>query len=74
MISVGETERALQAQRGFYKKLKIINLAYLHADGQDRPSVLFDFENFNCVVDFLFSASEESSEGVDEFVVDCTGT
>jgi hypothetical protein len=34
-----------------------------------KPVVLFNFEHFDCIVDFLFGASEETSERVNEFVI-----
>lgn len=43
---------------------------YFHSNCQNRPSVLFDFVNFDCVVDLLLSAAEETAKRIDEFVID----
>lgn len=45
----------------------------LHADSEDNPAVFVNVVNLDSVVDFLLGASEESSERVNEFVVNCAG-
>ena len=47
---------------------------YLHSNGEDDPGVLVHIVHFNRVVDFLLSRAEETTEGVNEFVVNraCT--
>ena len=71
MMSVGETARAEQAQSGFYNDSQFKSIfTYLHADSQDNPGVLVNVVHFDSVVDLLLSAAKESTECVDEFIVD----
>jgi len=46
----------------------------LHANSQDNPGVLVDVVDFNRIIDLLFSAAEEATEGINELIVDCAGT
>ena len=46
----------------------------LHSHCEYLPQILLDLIELDAVIDFLFSASEESTKGVDGLVTDGAGT
>ncbi len=75
MISFGEIASAEQAHKGFYTIKGVNKVAktstYLHSDAQYLPDVFLNVEHLNTIVDFLFSAAEESSKGIDTLIINC---
>jgi hypothetical protein len=70
IISLGEIERALQAHSGFYNALIDLMITYLHSDSEYLPKILFNFIDLNAIVYLLLCTAKETTESIDEFIVD----
>lgn len=70
MISLLEIASALHAHKGFYITVKFI-MTYSHPNLVHEPVVLFNFKDFYCIVDLLLGTSKETSERINELVVNC---